>query len=335
MGRKDRCKKSYFDDASRFADIFNGYFGGKVQLDAGKLMEADTVLTYAGSKKDMERVTDCCKKQLEDGSLLAVYNIENQLSVDYGMVPRVMLEESIAYDKQLKQIKRKNADEWKRSHKVDRPDIGEFLYKVKKTDRLRPVVTLLVYWGEESWDGAVSLHELLGFNEENEQDTERKASLGGLKQFVPDYRINVLNVNTWKDFSVFRTQLRNVFELYVRRNDKKAFAEYATSQACEDLDPETCDFITTLTGNQQLKKLQETKAGRKKSQEGNTMWKAIEELVADGYNNGRKEGYDDGCSDSWSEALNNLMSKMNWPVEKAMDVLGLPEDIRERYRAEP
>ena len=58
MGRRDRKKKSYFDDASRFADIFNGYFGGNPFLDAGQLEEADTVLEKADEEPFLERITD-------------------------------------------------------------------------------------------------------------------------------------------------------------------------------------------------------------------------------------------------------------------------------------
>lgn len=32
-------------------------------------------------------------------------------------------------------------------------DAGERLYKVRKEDRLYPVMTLVVYWGEEEWKG--------------------------------------------------------------------------------------------------------------------------------------------------------------------------------------
>lgn len=63
------------------------------------------------------------------------------------------------------------------------------------------------------------------------------------------------------------------------------------------------------------------------------MWKAIEELLDDrqkeGYNSGREEGR----NDSWAEAVNNLMKTMDWPLEKAMNALDLPEDVREKYQA--
>ena len=52
----------------------------------------------------------------------------------------------------------------------------EFLSRMKKSDKFTPVITMIVYYGEKPWDGAVSLHEILNIPE-------------GLKAFVNDYKI--------------------------------------------------------------------------------------------------------------------------------------------------
>ena len=52
----------------------------------------------------------------------------------------------------------------------------EFLSRMKKSDKFTPVITMIVYYGEKPWDGAVSLHEILNIPEE-------------LKAFVNDYKI--------------------------------------------------------------------------------------------------------------------------------------------------
>lgn len=35
--------------------------------------------------------------------------------------------------------------------------------RIRKEDRLHPVITLIVYWGEDKWQGAKSLHDILDF----------------------------------------------------------------------------------------------------------------------------------------------------------------------------
>ncbi len=37
----------------------------------------------------------------------------------------------------------------------------EYLSRMKKTDKLIPVITVVVYYGEKPWDGACSLHDML------------------------------------------------------------------------------------------------------------------------------------------------------------------------------
>ena len=52
----------------------------------------------------------------------------------------------------------------------------EFLSKMKKTDKFIPVITIVVYYGSESWDGARSLHEMLNIPER-------------VRPFVNDYKM--------------------------------------------------------------------------------------------------------------------------------------------------
>ena len=42
---------------------------------------------------------------------------------------------------------------------------NEFLSHMKKTDKLIPVVTVVIYYGDEEWDGAKSLYEMMDIPE--------------------------------------------------------------------------------------------------------------------------------------------------------------------------
>ena len=48
---------------------------------------------------------------------------------------------------------------------------------MKKTDKFIPVITVVVYYGENPWDGAVSLHGMLNIPKE-------------MQTFVNDYNFN-------------------------------------------------------------------------------------------------------------------------------------------------
>jgi len=43
---------------------------------------------------------------------------------------------------------------------------AEYLSRMRKEDKLSPVVSVVVYWGEKEWDGAKNLHGMLDISEE-------------------------------------------------------------------------------------------------------------------------------------------------------------------------
>ena len=48
----------------------------------------------------------------------------------------------------------------------DKLNPNEFLSRMKRTDKFSPVITIVIYYGEEPWDGARSLHEMLNIPNE-------------------------------------------------------------------------------------------------------------------------------------------------------------------------
>lgn len=66
-----------------------------------------------------------------------------------------------------------NAKKYKASEGMEE---DEYLSRMKKTDRFMPVITIVVYYGEKPWDGALSLHEMLDIPSE-------------MESFVNDYRM--------------------------------------------------------------------------------------------------------------------------------------------------
>lgn len=47
-------------------------------------------------------------KQSCDGRRFAVLALENQEKIDYGMPARILLQEALEYDRQIKEIRREN-----------------------------------------------------------------------------------------------------------------------------------------------------------------------------------------------------------------------------------
>ena len=81
------------------------------------------------------------------------------------------------YGWQIEQINEKYKNNTKGLKKA------EFLSKMKVEDRLRPVITLVIYYGNKEWDGARSLHELLDCNDER------------ILKYVNDYKLKLIVPN--------------------------------------------------------------------------------------------------------------------------------------------
>lgn len=79
----------------------------------------------------------------------------------------------------------------------------EFLSGLRKGDKLIPIITAVVYLGEAPWDGPRCLHDMLDFKSD------------ALKNFVPDYKLNLISPADMKDeeFAKFHTDLGFAMEV--------------------------------------------------------------------------------------------------------------------------
>ncbi|MDO4289169.1 MAG: transposase, partial [Eubacterium sp.] len=143
MGREDSALKQFFKDNHRFADLFNQtLFKGKPVIDPRKLTDMDTVQAEvislkAGSEKVIQKSRDVAKLYNNEIELV-ILGLEHQHQVHYAMPARVMLYDALTYEGQYKEI----AKEHRRQRDLTPK---EWLSQFSKTDKLIPVVTLVVY----------------------------------------------------------------------------------------------------------------------------------------------------------------------------------------------
>ena len=117
MGKRDDYQYDYLDNCERFADQVNGaLFGGRQVVKPDELEPADVQAVYLGTgsdkREDYKTIVD--KARMWRGRLIHIITIQNQTYVDYRMVLRNMLAESIGYHKQWKQ--KKTAHEAAKDH---------------------------------------------------------------------------------------------------------------------------------------------------------------------------------------------------------------------------
>lgn len=272
MGRINNVLMAYLEDNERFADLFNGCcFNGERVIEADKLTEGSGLylersiqvrnMGKAKVKKYGEKKRDL-KKYLISGMTLRVLGLENQEHVDYTMPWRIMGYDYHEYGKQLQVIKKKN-------HSVN-PSLkdAEYLCGFRREDRLSPCYTICLYHGEEPWDGPKHLQDMMRFGEGEDK----------WKFLFSDYRMNLVCLNEWKDYSCFHSSLREVFGILPYRKDKKGLKEYLENHPVyQALDEETAEVASELMG------LKTFMVNKKKYEEGGNynVCTALREMMED------------------------------------------------------
>jgi len=268
-----------------------------------------------------------CVMTDEQDRTYVLLGIENQSYIHYAAPVKDMLYDAMNYARQAERIASAHRK------RKDSTTSSEFLSGFNKDDRLRPVITLMIYWSDKEWDGKLSLHEIIDFPDEK------------LKSFIPDYRVNLLSPSRIDDFAKFRTELGEVFEFIKCSGDKAALSTLLNDNAeFRQLDRVSAEVINEVTGLN----LDFTMEGGKVD-----LCKAIEQIketaMAEGekqgfaqgekhgFAQGEKQGFDRGDKHGEEKgilnSIRNLMDTMSWTAQTAMDALKIPEADRAGYLA--
>ena len=292
MGKENNAMLEYLEDEERFADVFNGgCFGGRQIVNAEELTEGSEVYVenagetpQGGQKRNRRKQQETTtrtrdiKKRLQSGNCLRILAIENQNEVDFSMPWRHMNYDALEYGRQVKKRRRKN-----RNGKLLQTP-AEKVCGLRKSDRLVPTYTVCVYHGTEKWDGPRSLRDMMDFGDDAEE----------WERLFCDYRMHLICVNEIRDFSKFRSPLREFLQLLSCREDDARLQVLLTeNEQFKSIDEETARAASVLMGNEVLIE------NAKNEEEGTyNMCKALQKIMEDsenvGYSKGRNVGHSEG-----------------------------------------
>ncbi len=287
--------KEYFQDNERYADVINGIgCGGQQLVTEEDLQEAD-IQTILGrmfglvGKKKRVRMRDVVRK-VAFGVSFAIVGFENQEIVDYGMPLRCMEQDVGDYEKQAQKLRKKV-----RKQQGLRP--GEYLYGISKDSRLYPVVTFVLYGGREPWDGPKSLHEML----------DMEGLPVALQGIVEDYRLHLVDIRRLEDTSVFKTDVKQVFDFIRYSGDKRELLELVQGDKYfQKMEEDAYEVMTKYVGAEELIRVKEEYRGK----EGKIdMCQALKELIEDGRMEGRAEGLAEGRMEELRFIVVNMVRK--------------------------
>ena len=267
MGKSDIITKMYMKDPQHFADAFNYYaFHGQEVVRAEELKETDptelAIIATEKGKEFVQKYRDVFKKciLMEDEKFAyLMMGIENQTDIYYALPVKNMIYDALEYGRQVR--------ERAKEHRELRDTRGEeFLSRFKKEDKLKPVITLVVYWGTKEWDAPRSLKEMF-------EDVEEE-----ILQFVSDYKVNLIVPKEIEDFSKFHTELGKAMKYISVADQESVLENVAKEEKYRIIDSDTALLLKEVTGLEVNIKEEEKKVD---------MCKALQDMT----DRARGEGY--------------------------------------------
>ena len=309
MGQKDYAQNDYFNDKVRLADVCNGIlFKGKECIRAEDIEEMNPDIVYQDKDKEKLRKTIPDKMCFWKGIYLSVLALENQSMVDYSMVFRTMKTEALSYEKQWRALER----EHRIQGLIGKKDNLAWNRQAKEA-RFVPVILIIIYYGmDKAWDGAKCLYDMLTMDKE-------------LEPYVSNYKMNLFDYHDYEDFSFFKTENRELFEVLSCAKDEKKMDQLLRGnlERYRNLAADAVEVIFKLTGID-LNILENI---RKDGMEEVDMCKAWDDHKEAGRNEGRQEGRQEGIFTS----IKNLMESTKVSAIQAMEMLQVSETERDMY----
>ncbi len=152
------------------------------------------------------------------------------------MPVRCMLYDGLTHKDQIRELRRRYGKNCKEKN-APYLTAEEYLSGFRKDDVIYPVITLVFYYNEKKWDGAVDLYEMFAGGED-------PMIKDALRQYIPDYRMNLIDAGHMEEAQLekFGADLQQVLGMlkyrdrrkelqgYIQKNEK-----YFSSVECGDL----------------------------------------------------------------------------------------------------
>ena len=290
MAGKDVTEKTLEAYGDVFADIVNGLlFSGEQVLTEQSLTDAQPFSMYKedGSKLH-EQERDVAKYWVDQKGervnvRIAMLGIENQTRYDRDMPLRVIGYDGAAY----------------------RAELG--------TPDRYPVVTLVLYFGDEPWGNKRAIFDVVKIPEK-------------IRPFVNDYKINLFEIAHLPEEAIgyFHSDFRVVADYFIRKRNNP---DYRPKDPVKfrHVD-EMLKLMTVLTKDHRFEDLIDDEGG-----EVSNMCEVLDRVEARGREKGREEGRAEGMDLTRMESIKNVMSTLKLTAQQAMDALLIPAAEQPKY----
>ena len=284
LGEKDILEKKLLMFNDVFADFVNGImFDGKDVVKEDELVDLSGWSHYKGDdSKHRFQDRDVVKLWKKENVVISLIGIENQDIPDKNMVFRVLSYDGASYRSQL-------VEEESRKRKKNSGIDGEL-------QDIFPVITFVIYYGEEEWRHETTLHKRLNLDSE-------------LKHYVSDYSINLIDLKKLSedDINKFKKDFKLIADYMVKGSKHKA------DRIDLNHPEEVSELILRLTGEELPFEVECEEGGKNMEKFFEPMFERAEargraEGRAEGEARGRAEGKTEGES-CLAKLISLLMSE--------------------------
>ncbi len=318
--QEDVVLKEYWSNNRVFADLFNqALFQDDTVIDYHKLSTLDTESSITVQEKagfinlkrsrdivkslrgNMENSINETKKEEEisviakryENVALAIIGIENQTNIDYLMPIRCMLYDAISYTKQGDALKAQYKEKRKESKDNVFPNMtkAEYTTGIYKSDRLLPIISLVMYYGREDWDAGIYVHDLL-----IDYIPDK------IRPFIADYKMNLIQAKDLKNVSFKTEENRELFHLIGDYYDKEiGLKDIKNKYVGKKIDKMTLLAVSVILHNKNLSKVIVETEGKGDVAMDTALERWEKEIEEKGKEIGREEGKEIGRGEGREE----------------------------------
>lgn len=190
---------------------------------------------------------------------------------------------------------------------------GEFLSGFYKEDKLIPVITLVIFFSPDEWDGPTSLHEMINVEDER------------ILSLIPDYHIHLIAPAGLSDEELkkFHSSLKEVLGFIKYANDMEKMDGIVHGDFHE-LRREEIDVLNQCVN---------VKLELKDGEETVDVCKAWEDMKRKAAKEAAEEATKETQEETLLQNLRSLMETLHFSAEQAMAALKVPESRRTQLAA--
>ena len=253
----DASTDLFWRDNENFAEVFskavfNGLFVNPDHLEDLNVAESTMLRLNDGATTTLKQTRDVVKALTSGGAWLVILGIENQTHVDFLMPFRVWELNFINVARQVDEIRKKHQAERKaikeakeKGKIVEEKELSteEVLSGFYRDDKLTPVITLVIYYGQEEWKLPLKLSDLF-----------QETPFTGFADDMPMYLLDVRHM-TREKLDSYSPALKSFFGFLIYENsaDLDAFAK-ENDKSFSNLPEQTIDALIEITHSKELER---------------------------------------------------------------------------------